>query len=320
MNKDNKVQWDFSEATMLKMVFNRLRVGLVMRCETTVEFSVLLNGCPGECFRPTRGLQQEDPLSPYLFLIISEVLSWLFKHASEMGFLEGIRINTHDPRLSHLLFTDDTLIFLSVSRSNCENVDRLLKAYCHALGREVNTQKSMVYFSANTPPSVQYELCTILNMSRVEDPGTYLHILVGWGKTKMATLSYIKDWVLSKIQGWKNKFLSQAGHEMLIKAVVQAVPTYLMNVFWLPNRLCRDINGAIMRFWWANSNKARGIHWLIGKTWGCLSVMVAWGLGTLGISTLPFLLNRVGVLFRIPIHYGLGSLKLHISLTLRSWR
>lgn len=178
---------------MLKMVFNRLWVGLVMRCVTTVEFLVPLNGCPGECFRLTYGFRQGDPLSPYLFLIISEVLSRLFKHASEMGFLEGIRINAHDPRLSHLLFADDTLIFLSASRSNCENVDRLLKAYCHALGQEVNTKKSMVYFSANTPPSVQYELCTILNMSRVEDPGTYLHILMGWGKTKMATLSYIKD-------------------------------------------------------------------------------------------------------------------------------
>lgn len=119
-----------------------------------------------------------------------------------------------------------------------------------------------MYFSANTPREVQEELCTILNMSRVDDPGTYLGIPVVWGKTKSAALSYIKDRVLSKIQGWKNKFLSQAGREVLIKDVVQVVPTYPMNVFCLPARLCNDIDRAIAKFWWANSGKARGIHWV----------------------------------------------------------
>ncbi|KAM1267903.1 hypothetical protein ACFX2I_000260 [Malus domestica] len=133
---------------------------------------------------------------------------------------------------------------------------RIQKAFAEPRTSASIRQKSVVYFSANTPREVQEELCTILNMSRLDDPRTYLGIPMVWGKAKSATLSYIKDKVLSKIQGWKNKFLSQARREVLIKVVVQAVPTYPMNVFCLLARLCNDIDGAIAKFWWANSSKA----------------------------------------------------------------
>ncbi|KAM0966346.1 hypothetical protein EV2_022746 [Malus domestica] len=118
-----------------------------------------------------------------------------------MGFLEGIRISAHRPILSHLLFVDNTLIFLAATKENCENIVHLLKAFCFASRHEVNLQKSVVYFSANTLSDVQEDLCTILNLSRVENPGSYLGSSAVWGKTKSVAMSYIMDRVLSKIQG-----------------------------------------------------------------------------------------------------------------------
>lgn len=55
---------------------------------------------------------------------------------------------------------------------------------------------------------------------------------------------------------------------MLIKAVVQVVPTYPMNIFHFPDRLCKDIDGAIAKFWWANFDKAQGIHWVNWRDMG----------------------------------------------------
>ncbi|KAL0429893.1 UNVERIFIED_CONTAM: putative mitochondrial protein [Sesamum radiatum] len=53
----------------------------------------------------------------------------------------------------------------------------------------------------------------------------------------------------------------QAGKEILIKAVLQAIPTYAMGVFCLPDGLIQDIEGMIARFWW-NSGDRHKIHWL----------------------------------------------------------
>lgn len=58
-----------------------------MQCITTVTFSVKFNGVPTPFFTPSRGLRQGDPLSPYLFILISNVLSWMMQKAVADGSL-----------------------------------------------------------------------------------------------------------------------------------------------------------------------------------------------------------------------------------------
>ena len=75
-----------------------------------------------------------------------------------------------------------------------------------------------------------------------------LPIMVGRGKK--ASLNYTKDRVWSKLQSWKEKLLSQARNEVLLKAVVQVIPTLTMSCFRLPIGLCQDIEMLIRKFWW----------------------------------------------------------------------
>ena len=69
------------------------------------------------------------------------------------------------------------------------------------------------------------------------------------GRNRRASLNYIKDRVWDKLQGWKEKLLSQAGNEVLLKAVVQAIPTFAMSCFRLLVGLCQDIEMLICKFW-----------------------------------------------------------------------
>ena len=82
------------------------------------------------------------------------------------------------------------------------------------------------------------------------------------GKRKKASFDYIKERVWRKLQGWEEKLLSQAGREVLIKAVVQTIPTYTMGCFKLPLTLCHEIEVLIWKFWWGERGNRRKIHWV----------------------------------------------------------
>ena len=65
-----------------------------------------------------------------------------------------------------------------------------------------------------------------------------------------------------KFQGWKEKLMSQAGREVLIKAVIQAIPIYTMSCFKLPKGLVRELEGMIRKFWWVYRGEHRKTHWV----------------------------------------------------------
>ena len=68
------------------------------------------------------------------------------------------------------------------------------------------------------------------------------------------------------MQGWKEKLLSQASKEVMIKVVVQSILTYSMSVFRLPIGLLKDIEAMIWKFWWGCFENSRKIHWVKWET------------------------------------------------------
>ncbi|KAL0315596.1 UNVERIFIED_CONTAM: putative mitochondrial protein [Sesamum radiatum] len=100
-----------------------------------------------------RGLRQGDPLSPYLFLLCTESLSGLFRAAAEKGTIPGVAVCRGAPRISHLLFADDTMVFCPANTDTVIHVKHLLDTYRFASGQEINLAKSSIAFSRNTPGS-----------------------------------------------------------------------------------------------------------------------------------------------------------------------
>ena len=82
------------------------------------------------------------------------------------------------------------------------------------------------------------------------------------GRNRSESFTQIKERVWQKLKGWKEKLLSQAGREILIKAVAQAILTYSMSCFRLPAKLCNDLEAMIRRFWWSNKADQRKVHWV----------------------------------------------------------
>ena len=79
-----------------------------MECISTVSYSILVNGEPD--IKPSRGIRQGDPLSPYLFLLCSKGLNRLLQAAAREDEIRHFSLCRNGPQISHLFFADDTLL------------------------------------------------------------------------------------------------------------------------------------------------------------------------------------------------------------------
>lgn len=111
---------------------------------TSVFYSVLMNGVASSYILPSRGLRQGDPLSPYLFLLCSEGFTALIQKAAQANCLHGVRISRGAPMITHLLFTDDRLLFCNASIEECQIIKEILYIYEKASGQKVNCDKTSI--------------------------------------------------------------------------------------------------------------------------------------------------------------------------------
>ena len=114
-----------------------------------------------------------------------------------------------------------------------EAIQDLWSIYEKASGQKINSTKTTLFFSKNVSDSPKEVLKNLLGVLEIKEYEKYLGLLAVVGRNKKASLNYIKDRVWGKLQGWKEKLFSQAGKEVLLKAVVQTIPTFAMSCFRL---------------------------------------------------------------------------------------
>lgn len=104
--------------------------------------SILLNGSPLKPFKMEKGLRQGDPLSPYLFILVSEALVCLLNKASDLNLIEVVQIGKDKVRLKHLQFSNDTLILVPRNSLSTTNYFYILDVFAVMSGLHLNYSKS----------------------------------------------------------------------------------------------------------------------------------------------------------------------------------
>jgi exonuclease III len=215
----DRVEWSFLENIMVKMGFSPKLVNLVMNCVRTVSYKVKVNQDFTEVIMPHRGLRQGCPLSPYLFILCAEGLSCLFHKAAEDGTLDGIQICPNAPKINHMFFADDSIIFMKVNEASALKLQSILRLYEGASGQMINKEKSAVMFSKGTSNAAKRRFLSVLEISAEAYNERYLGLPIYLGRSKSKAFGFLLEKVWKKIQGWKERFLSKAGKEILVKAV-----------------------------------------------------------------------------------------------------
>ncbi|KAL0433723.1 UNVERIFIED_CONTAM: hypothetical protein Slati_2706600 [Sesamum latifolium] len=157
-----------------------------------------------------------------------KALSNLIQQVEVRGDIRGVPVARQAPRVYHLLFADDTLICCEVSSKSMITIRDILRTFEAASGLKINLEKSALVFSRNVLGS----------------------------RSKREVFENIKERFWQKLNGWATKKLSQAGRVILIKTVLQALPSYIMNCFELPDGTIKDLDRDLV---------AAGLRWKIGN-------------------------------------------------------
>jgi hypothetical protein len=155
-----------------------------------------------------------------------------------MGLLKGICIAKSCPPINHLLFADDLIIFAKATSTEALALSGCLQKYCSWSGQKINSGKSSILFSKNTPPASVSSILGIIPFRLSPSRPVHLGLPLTLGSSRKEAFQPIIDKVLSKISGWRAKTLSQAGRTVLIRSTAAAIPAYAMSTFLLPVSLC----------------------------------------------------------------------------------
>ena len=227
---------------MLHLGFSDSFVSIIVSCIKSVSYVVLFNGEPMGHIKPSRGICQGDPLSPYMFLLCAIGLQGLLHKAESDGAIRGVSICCNGPHVSHIFFVDDSVLFCRTKQAECQVI---LASYERGSGKKINKDKTNLFFSTNTPQDVQESIQQLLGVPSIRNFQKYLGLSALVGRGKKQSFSYIKEHVWKELQGWKEKLLSQAGKEVLIKSMIQAIPTYTTSCFKLPKGLIHKLETMI---------------------------------------------------------------------------
>ncbi|KAA3468128.1 reverse transcriptase [Gossypium australe] len=121
-----------------------------MCCVRTVKYKVKCNSKLTDLIISKRGLRQGDPFSAYLFLFCMDSLSRMFEDAQMNQKIKGIRASKDGPRINHLFFADDALLFVRNLQREVEACMQILKTFESMSGQGINMEKFMVYFCPKT--------------------------------------------------------------------------------------------------------------------------------------------------------------------------
>ena len=246
----------FFEKILLKMGFQDSWVALIMECICTLSYSILVNGEPKGLISPSRGLNQGDPLSLFFFffLFCAEGLNAIFRKAAMEGEIKGFSLCRNGPKLTLLFFADDCLFFCKYTLEECHKIQSLLYFYEVASGQMINKEKTMLFFSKNTNAQTQDAIKEDLNVPAIQHYKKYLGHPSFIGRKKKVCFTKVKERIWARMQSWKEKLLSQAGKEVMIKTVIQSIPTYSMSVFKMTVSLSKEIETMIRKFWWGQGD------------------------------------------------------------------
>jgi len=250
----DRVDWGFLQDTLNYFGFSPSIISLIMSSISATSVSILWNGSRTEKFNPLRGLRQGDPLSPYLFVLCMERLGDMIEKSVQDGNWQPLQLSPGGPKISHLFFADDVLLFAKAKYNQAQYITNLLNNFCSISGMKVSLEKSRIYASKGVGRSTKESLEQLTQIKFTDRLDKYLGFKMKYERTTKEDFLDIYDRVASKLSSWKGRLLNKPGRVTLAKAVLTSLSTYCMQIQWFPQYACDTLDKGVRNFIWHGMN------------------------------------------------------------------
>ncbi|GJV06245.1 hypothetical protein Tco_1343901, partial [Tanacetum coccineum] len=251
------VDWLFLREVLVGFGFHERMIAWIMECVTTSSFSICINGSLHGYFKGKRGLRQGDPLSPYLFTLVMEILTLMLQRRVRMDDSFTYHRYCSELELINLCFADDLFLFAHGDVQSASTIKEALEEFKEASGLVPSLPKSTAYF-CNVLNHTKLAILNVLPFDEGRLPVKYLGVPLVSSRLLIRDCKELVEKVQSRIMDWKNKSLSIAGRLQLARSVIGSMHIFWASVFIIPMRVLLDLEQLMRGFIWCQGSMRRG--------------------------------------------------------------
>ena len=243
----DSVAWTFIKKALLYFNFKNEVIKWIELFYRNIKSTVIVNNSPTPWFPIERGCRQGDPISPYIFLICSEVLACMIRQNPQ---IKGYVIFNKENKISQ--FADDTTLFLDGSKESFEYCIKTILEYAKFSGLAMNFDKTkVVWFGCEHPVDTVY----LPHLKFEWNPKTFTIL----GITFTIDLKDITDInIANKMNGivlelnqWAKRDITPFGKVTVIKTLVLSKIVHILISLPPPSAaILNELNKLFFEFLW----------------------------------------------------------------------
>ena len=245
----NKISWQYIREILKSFGFHPTWIQWIYLLISSSLFSIMLNGTPTSTFRPSKGIRQGDPLSPFLLIIMEEGLSRTIQVAIRNSTLQGISIHNLNPPLSHTQFVDDTTLMGSPTLREAKTLKSILDKFAATSGTSINETKSQIFFF-NTPLRIQLTITREMGFQHNSLPTKYLGIQLFENSLKKVHWNNLLAALDHRLSSWTFRTLNTPSCLILLKSTLHVMPLYLFLALAAPKSILKKVRNIQRNFLW----------------------------------------------------------------------